>query len=130
MSWLRYDDRFTEDCRWDTVSHAARWHYIAMVEECSRARTWDGRLPARRARRVSDVEDPDACLKELDDAGFVLNGITVVTLLEIAEHVPPASIRTNAEKTRVRMRRLRAHRAGDHSLCLPDHCPEAVLPIT
>jgi hypothetical protein len=37
--------------------------------------------------------------------------------------VPPPSVRNAAELTRIRMRRSRAHKAGDHSLCLPEHCP-------
>ena len=128
MTWLRYDDRFTGDPRWDRVSHAARWHYVALVELCGATERYDGVLPLLQAQRASDVPDPDAALKELSKARKVKVGRSKVTVLTIDEHVPPPSIRNNAEQSRERMRRKRAHDAGDHSLCLPDRCPDA--PVT
>lgn len=71
MAWLKYDDRFTQRSVWDGVSYEARWHYKAMVEECSRGERWDGELPLTRALRSSDVPDPHACLAELEAIGYV-----------------------------------------------------------
>ncbi|MEV8635393.1 hypothetical protein AB0395_27420 [Streptosporangium sp. NPDC051023] len=125
MSWTRYDDLFTERPDWDGVSYPARWHYLAMVQACSRQRRWDGRMPLTRARRASDVDDPDGCLAELAGAGWVRPEGDVVILPLIAEHIPAPSIRDNAEKSKIRMRKSRAHRNGDHSLCDPDRCEKA-----
>jgi hypothetical protein len=128
VSWLRYDDRFTGDQRWDNVSHAARWHYIALVELCGATERYDGVLPLLQAQRASDVPDPDGALRELAKARKVKVSRSKVTLLTIDRHVPPPSIRNNAEQSKERMRRKRAHDAGDHTLCRPEGCPD--VPVT
>lgn len=125
MSWTRYDDLFTEWPEWDGLPYPARWHYLALVQACSRQRRWDGVLPLTRARRASDVEDPDDCHQLLATAGLLKIDETAVRLLLIDEHIPPAHVRDNAEKSKIRMRRMRAHRSGDHSLCLLDKCTAA-----
>jgi hypothetical protein len=122
MSWTKIDDLFTEKPEWDGVSYEARWHYLAMVQACSRARRWDGRLPLMRALRASDVAQADACIDELAVVGFVIREPDTVILPRIEEHIPPPYIRENAAKSRDRMQRMRAHRNGDHSRCLPEHC--------
>lgn len=71
MSWLRYSDDWTQDRAWDGVTYESRWHLKALIEACSQARRWDGVIPITRALRVSDVPDPEACLKELNAAGFI-----------------------------------------------------------
>jgi hypothetical protein len=125
MSWTRYDDLFTERPEWDGVPYPVRWHYLALVQACSRQRRWDGVLPLAHARRASDVEDPDDCHRLLAAAGLLKVDETAVRLLVIDEHIPPTYVRDNAKKSKIRMRRMRAHRSGDHSLCLPDSCPAA-----
>jgi hypothetical protein len=127
MTWLRYDDRFTCAAGWDGVSYTARWHYVALVELCGSTGRYDGRLPLTLALRASDVPEPDGCLDELTRAGRVLVDGDTVTVLTIGEHIPPTYIRESAEKSKERMRRMRAHRNGDHSRCLPEHCPDATV---
>lgn len=128
MSWTRYDDLFTERPEFDGLSYEARWHYIALVQMCSRARRWDGELPLVRARRASDVPDPDRCHDELEVAGLVTRNESrgyAVTIVNADEYLPPKSIRENAERSKLRMRRKRAHDRGDHGLCLPENCASA-----
>ncbi|MFB4312892.1 hypothetical protein [Actinomadura sp. 21ATH] len=72
MAWLRDSDDYTQRPEWDGVSYEARWHYRCMLEFCSRSRRWDGRLPLERARRVSDVPDPDRCIAELEAIGYAI----------------------------------------------------------
>lgn len=128
MSWTRLDDLMVEWPAWDGVSHAARWHYLCLVQACSRAQRWDGRLSTTRAGRVSDVDDPSACVAELEKAGLVYLDEGHVVIVRIEEHIPPKSIRDNAKDSKIRMRRKRAHDRSDHSLCLPEKCDQA--PVT
>ena len=48
----------------------------------------------------------------------------VIYLPRIHEHIPPPHIRKSKDQTKIRTRRCRAHKAGDHSLCIEDNCPE------
>jgi hypothetical protein len=127
---LRYSDDFTTDHAWDGVSYEARWHYHAMVEECSQARRWDGRLPLVRARRCSDVPDPDKCVGELTANGWVRMELESVVVLNVDDHLPPPHVRNNAELSKLRMRRMRAHRAGDHRLCDAGKCEHVTQDVT
>ena len=123
MSWQRYDDTFTERPAWDGVSYEARWHYIALVAACCRQERLDGIVPVGVARRVSDVPHPEACLLELADAGWLKADQDSIELLFIDEHIPPPSVRLNAQRSKERMRRMREKKRlcamGDHRLC--DH---------
>lgn len=126
MTWARFDDNHTDWKVWEGVSYAARWHYQALVELCCRQERWDGRIPLGTARRASDVEDPDGCIAELTAAtGLLEQTEDAVVLLRIEDHVPPPSVRKNAELSKIRMQRHRKHKAGDHSTCLPETCSEA-----
>ena len=127
MTWGRYDDSFTDWPLWESVSLAARWHYVALVQLCCRQQRWDGRVPIGAARRASDVTDPDRCHDELAAVDLLKTDGQSVTLLRIDEHVPPPWIRNETENARIRMQRSRKHKAGDHSACLPGHCPEAAV---
>jgi hypothetical protein len=121
VSWVRYDDTFTGRPAWDGVSYEARWLYIALVEVCCRQERLTGVLPYGVAQRASDVPHPDACLVELVSAGWLKCDDDTVTLLSIDDHIPPPSVRLNAQRSKERMRRMRErkrlHSLGDHSHC-------------
>jgi hypothetical protein len=121
MTWVRYDDGFTGRPTWDGISYEARWHYLALVEVCCRQQRLDGCLPLELAHRVSDVPHPDACLVELTSGGWLKVDADTVTVLLIDEHIPPPSVRLNAQQSKERMRRMRErkrlHGMGDHSFC-------------
>jgi len=126
VSWLRFDDAFCEWSEWDITTTDVRWAYVCLVQACSRGKYWDGRLPKKRAiaALVAQVDNPQQCLERLAILSLIheLRREEIVQLPRIHEHIPPPGVRANTEKSKIRMRRKRAHDAGDHSLCL-DTCP-------
>ncbi|WP_270888622.1 hypothetical protein [Pedococcus sp. 5OH_020] len=135
MSWLRFDDDFTEWQEWDRAHVEARWAYICLVQACSRGKYWDGRLPKARAiaALAAQVDDPQQCIERLAILSLVheVRSERVVELPRIHEHVPAPHIRNAKEQTKMRMRRKRAHDTGDHSLCTSGRCSEvgSVTPL-
>lgn len=127
MTWTRLDDRWTERADLADLDHGTRWHYLSMIVFCSRTGRLDGRLRLADARRCSDVDDPDQAHSDLIAAGLIVQESSGFLLREIDEHVPPPSVRQESERAALRMRRSRAHRRGDHHLCLPKHCPDATV---
>lgn len=129
MSWTRLDDAWTDSPRLVELSFQARWHYLALIQFCSRTKRFDGVLRIADARRCSDVDDPARELAALEAVGLLTVLKTgEVKLSQIDEHIPPPSVRENSERSKIRMRRKRKHDNGDHSDCLPDRCPKA--PVT
>lgn len=128
MTWTRLDDAWTDSPQLAELSFQTRWHYLALIQFCSRTDRLDGVLRIADARRCSDVDDPSAALAELEAAGLitVLNG-GQVKVADIDKHVPPPHVRRNAEQSKVRMRRKRKHDSGDHSDCLPGRCPQVTV---
>lgn len=143
MSWLRYSDDFTTDRAWDGVSYEARWHYKALVEECSQSRRWDGKVPMTRALRVSDVPDPARCIEELAEAGWLrvtgnedgnADGYAVgnaagIAIPSISYHVPPEGMRDDhllpRKRHNVAAFRARKCSGGEHS----KDCPAKTCPV-
>lgn len=129
MSWLRYSDDFTEWPEWDRTNSDHRWAYVCLVQAASRGRYWDGHIPKRKALAalVAQVDDPQGCLERLAMLSLIHEDRKAgeVILPRVHDHVPPAGVRSNAEKSKVRMRRKRSHDAGDHSTCLPRYCSKA-----
>jgi hypothetical protein len=133
MSWSRFDDAWVERQVFEELDLAARWHYLCLIQNCSRNDRFDGVMPYSAARRVSDVPNPDECITALETVSLVevLDEATRVRVTQIDEHIPPPSVRNNAANSRVRVSRMRRHKNGDHSECLPDHCTEAgSTPVT
>lgn len=125
MTWTRLDDGFTDRPVLDGLPYDVRWHYLSLIGLCSRTGRFDGYVPASAARRCSDVPDPAAALAALVAVGLLAVESDGYRVPLIDEHVPPPSVRENSVKAKVRMARHRAHKAGDHSGCLPSSCPEA-----
>lgn len=131
MTWTRLDDGWTDRPVFDEVSYDARWHYLALIQWCSRTSRYDGRIRAADARRCSDLPDPASALGELAAAGLVeVAADGAVTLPRIEEHIPPPSMRdeTRKERQRAEKRRSRLHAKGNHVECLPESCEKAVSP--
>lgn len=126
MSWTRLDDAWTDMPELAVLDLAARWHYLALIQFCSRTERIDGVMKRADARRCSDVDDPGTALAALLSAGLLAalpgNDVKVV---RIADHIPPPSVRKASEAAKLRKRRERAHKAGDHSSCLPENCDQA-----
>ena len=127
MSWTRLDDGWSDRPELEQLSYETRWHYLTMIQFCSRTDRITGLLTLKDIRRCSDVDDPDRAVQDLLDVGLLERIDGWLRLVAIHEHIPPPGVRLNAQKSKVRMQRKRAHDAGDHSLCLPEHCPHALV---
>lgn len=125
MTWTRLDDTWTDDQVLAELSFADRWHYLAMIQFCSRTKKYDGILRPADARRCSDHPEPGAALSNLEAVGLVINVGNGYKLPLIDDHIPPPSVREASEKSKVRMRRMRQHKEGNHADCLPKHCDQA-----
>lgn len=128
MSWTRLDDAWTDQPILAELSFPDRWHYLAMIQFCSRTKQYDGVLRAADARRCSDHDDPASALANLADVGLIVPEGKSVRVVKIDEHIPPPSVREASSQAKVRMQRARKHRNGDHSECRPDHCPLSTVP--
>jgi hypothetical protein len=121
VTWTRLDDSWSERRDLGNLPVHVRWHYLAMIQFCSRTDRVDGLIRRRDAQRCSDVDDVDAALADLVAAGFLTTEGASFRVVEIDSHVPPPYVRKSAEQARVRKQRSRAHKSGDHSLCR-EHC--------
>lgn len=135
MSCLRYSDDFTDWPEWDMATLDARWAYVCLVQACSRGKYWDGRLPKKKAMAalVAQLDDPQQALERLGFLSLVHKerASQVIVIPRIHEFVPPPHVRTSTARTKVRVRRHRAHQSGDHSQCL-ETCADSPLsqPVT
>ena len=124
MTWTRLDDTWTDNTILADLSFEDRWHYLALIQFCSRTKKFDGLVRAVDARRCSDHPHPDTAHTNLVNVGLLVNMGKTFKVTQIDEHIPPPSVRENAEKSKVRMKRMRQHKVGDHSICLPDSCDQ------
>ena len=123
MSWTRLDDRWTERPVFEQLGTEPSWHLLCMIQHCSRNHLYDGVMTRKTAVRASLVDDPELALAALVGAGLVEQlPDGTVRVVEIVDHIPPPSVRQASAATKVRVRRHRRHKVGDHSECLPDHC--------
>lgn len=130
MSWTRLDDMWTESTELEALTFAERWHYLTMIQHCSRTRKFDGNMRMVDARRCSDHPDPDAAINSLAGAGLVQVLGSTVKVLQIDGHIPPPSVRNKQEDDRKRKQRQRKHKEGDHSMCVPEYCEASLPPVT
>ena len=128
MTWTRLDDGWSDRPILEQLSYEVRWHYLALIQFCSRTSRYDGVVRSSDARRCSDVADPAAAVAELVNVGLLVAVADGLKLVQIGEHVPPPHQRDAARKEgqRERKRRERLHKDGDHSECLPEHCEVAM----
>jgi len=129
VTWTRLDDTWVDSPLFESLPYETRWHYLAMLQFCSRTSRYDGIVRGSDARRCSDVPDPVAALMTLTAAGLLVTDERGYRLPFIDQHVPPPYMRDEARKQsqRLRKRRERMHKLGDHALCDPEHCPGNAL---
>lgn len=125
MTWTRLDDTWTDDQVLAELSFPDRWHYLAMIQFCSRTKKYDGILRTTDARRCSDHPDPVAAIDNLVATGLVVALEKGFKIPLIDDHIPPPSVRESSEQSRIRKQRSRKHKNGDHSMCLPENCNKA-----
>ena len=129
MTWTRLDDSWTDSPILADLPIPARWHYLAMIQFCSRAGHFDGVMRKVDAVRCSDVDNPKAIVDALAAAGLVeqADDPRKVRHVQIADHVPPVSVREKADRDRDRKERSRRHAAGDHAACYRQRCEQGQL---
>lgn len=133
MSWSRFDDNWSDRMRALGMTFQTRVHYMAMIQFCSRTNLFDGEMKSVDARTCSDVDDPTACVAELQRLDLVTRHVTPdgerYRIVNIDEHVPPPHLRDRPRKASgvARTQRWRLHKAGDHSACRPETCPDAAV---
>lgn len=128
MTWTRLDDTWSERMSAnEDLSHADRWHYLQMIQFCSRSGRRDGIMRGVDARRVSDHPNPPDALARLYIAGLIETmPDDKYRIVEIDSHLPSDAVIARGEAAKQRMRRKRAHDKGDHSMC-DDNCSRTVL---
>lgn len=122
MPWTRLDDLWIEMDQLKELPYEVRWHYLGILQWCSRHRLYDGELRIADARRASDVDDPATAIAMLAGAKLLEITDNAVRVVQIKDHVPPPNVREASEANALRTRRWRLHKAGDHSICLPENC--------
>lgn len=129
MTWTRLDDTWTDQPRLEALDFATRWHYLCMIQFCSRNDRMDGFMRNVDARRCSDVPDPARCLAELAAAELISVVGDQYRIVDIDQHVPPAWVIKKAERDRDSVKRRRWHAKGDHTLCRPSECSDVVTTV-
>ena len=131
MSWTRLDDNWTRKIRAMRMEFQTRWHYLEMIQFVSGSDTFEAPIRPVDARTCSDVDDPLACLAELEALGLVSRDSSGdYVLVRVSEHIPPPEVRDRTAAERDKKRRQRAHAKGNHSLCSPANCQTFHVPGT
>jgi len=126
MSWTRLDDTWTDLPELSALDHQVRWHYLAMIQFCSRTKRFDGILRLADARRCSDIDEPAAAISTLVESQLLIHlPNNLIKVGRIEDHIPPPSVRENSARSKIRMQRHRKHKNGDHSECLSENCEQA-----
>lgn len=135
MSWTKLDDLWSEKIE-EAIGQDihARWHYIALIQLCSRLDARDGIISRSKAERCSDLPDTLGAIRKLVEVGLVADHGSKVRVVRAAEHVISEAKARETERKREDQRRSRAHRDGDHALCesgqgdRPKDCKWATAP--
>lgn len=135
MSWSRLDDLWTEQMEHTMPDDFAdRWHYLAMIQRCSRVEARDGIIPTTVAERASDHPNPREAITRLASLGLVVHLGKQVKLVHADQHVISEERKRETERKRDDQRRSRAHREGSHQYCIPGDgdkpkdCSQALSP--
>jgi len=123
MSWTKLGDEWCQMTALEELSHEDRWHYLCMIQFCSRTDKRDGVMRGVDARRQSDHSDPASALAHLTDVGLLAiepGDKYRIARIDEDDHLPSESVRRRTEGNKKRQQRKRAHDKGDHSLCRED----------
>jgi len=124
LNWTKFGDEYPVEAReltdpeWRTHGEALMW---------SNGRKLDLHVPKRDVRRFAEYDSPvgiDVVIKGLLDKGWWRDdGDTWFVGLRHPEWQRTSEeIRIDRDKAAARMRRVRRHSKGDHSLCLAADC--------
>lgn len=123
MTWTKLGDEFSDETQ-DLSDAAFRTHVEALC--WSNRRLLDLLIPKRSLKRFAETEDPETAAKELVEAGWWQDtGDAWFIGCRFAEwQLERTVIEHRRTKSAETSRRHRLHKAGDHSLCSPDRCPD------
>ncbi len=132
MTWTRLDDGWSDNPLLEQLTYETRWHYLCLIQFCSRTSRYDGLVRPADARRCSDVANPAVAVTDLVNVGLLALVDGAVQVVQIEQHVPPPHLRDEKRKAdqRERKQRGRLHKAGDHTYCLPESCEQMFSPVT
>lgn len=120
--WTKFGDEFSDEAR-DMSDAAFRTHAEALM--WSNRRGLDLLIPKRDIKRFAETADPELATKELlHTSWWEDRGDAWWIGVKFADWQIESSVVTRKrEQSVLTTRRNRMHKAGDHSLCLPKHCP-------
>lgn len=122
MTWLRFTDTVAERPVWEQLGTDAFMLHVAALGYSNR-HSADGRLTRSQVRRLLWLDDPlevaarlvAAGVWETDDDAFVM-------VDDLADQLDSDEVARMRENNRIRTKRSRLHRQGDHSICDPRYC--------
>jgi hypothetical protein len=122
VTWTKLGDEFSDEAR-DLSDAEHRTHVDALG--WSNRRGLDLLVPKRDLRKFAESPDAEAAVVGLVVKGWWEDrGDCWYAGLRFPEwQLERAVIKQRQEANALRVRRSRMHKAGDHSLCLPENCP-------
>jgi hypothetical protein len=129
MTWTKLGDEFSDEAR-DLTDAEYRTHSDALI--WSNRRGLDLLVPKRDLRKFGESPHADEAPEGLIAKGWWADEGECWNIgLRFPEwQLERAVIEKRREATALRMRRMRLHKAADHSLCLPASCPSAGVDVT
>jgi len=122
MTWTKLGDEFSAEAS-DLTDAEHRTHVDALG--WSNRRLLDLRIPKRDVRRFAESPDSEQAVDGLVSKGWWTdNGDDwFIGVFHPEWQLERTVVLKRREAAALRQRRSRMHRAGDHSLCLAEHCP-------
>lgn len=121
MTWTKLGDEFPAEAR-DLTDAEYRTHVDALG--WSNFRLLDLAIPKRDLLRFAETADPEQAAKGLVSKGWWADAgdAWMIGMIHPEWQLERSVVLKRRELAALRQRRSRLHRAGDHSLCLADHC--------
>lgn len=129
MTWTKLGDEFSDEAR-DLTDAEHRTHVDALV--WSNRRGLDLLIPKRDLRKFAESPDAESAVVGLVVKGWWADrGDSWYAGLRFPEwQLERAVVSQRKEANALRVRRSRMHKAGDHSLCLPEgKCPAVMRDV-
>lgn len=128
MTWTKLGDDFTDRVELLELPRSVRLLLVEMYVWANRLER-DGRVPFAALRRLSDIDEPEAAVKLLAEAGLLEIEENAAVLdwsdQDLAEDVK-ARKKYRADVQKRYRKRDAAHKRDDHTLCDPRYCKAAV----
>lgn len=128
MAWVKLEDTFAEDPRWDGPGADGLALHVAALCYANRNLT-DGRIGANRVKVLFPVVDLDSTVVALVKAGWWELDPDGIRIADYLDNQPSAdTVRAKREESAERQERSRKHRAGEHSMCIEGwYCPQGAV---